>query len=114
MGQRKGKGWVSPIVSCILERGNSIDKMTAGQVAANDLETRTSKTDYISSVPSSFTRMAANDSDEAEQAPSQYSEFVVPRTTILVLKKGERELSVLIDDSQSYKKRLLQRQVGSS
>lgn len=96
MGQRKGKGWVSPIVSCILERGNSIDKMTAGQVAANDLETRTSKTDYISS------------------APSQYSEFVVPRTTILVLKKGKRELSVLIDDSQSYKKRLLQRQVGSS
>ena len=114
MGQRKGKGWLSPIVSGILERGNSIGKITAGQQVATDFETRTSKTDFISSIPLSFTRMAPNDSDEAEQAPSQYSEFVVPRTTILVLKKGERELSVLIDDSQSYKKRLLQRQVGSS
>ena len=62
MGKRKGKGWLSPIVSCILERDNSIGKMTAGQLVANDDETRTSKTDFISSVPSSFTRMAANDS----------------------------------------------------
>ena len=75
MGKRKGKGWLSPIVSCILERDNSIGKMTAGQLVANDDETRTSKTDFISFVPSSFTRMAANDSDEAELLSSLNSSY---------------------------------------
>ena len=75
MGKRKGKGWLSPIVSCILERDNSTGKMTAGQLVANDDETRTLKTDFISFVPSSFTRMAANGSDEAELLSSLNSSY---------------------------------------